>query len=108
MIDVRHLKDRLLVRFHSAAFLDPEAVGKVNAEIERHLPEMLGKSVVVDLSNLEYFSSQVIGILILMHRQIQQCGKVMTVRNLKEESLEVYRMTGLHNMFPLDTHTDDE
>ncbi len=83
-------------------------IGEVDASSSIHLDNALqkalklDKSIVVDLSNLEYISSAGLGVFISYIEEIKNKGISMVLYGLKTEVTQVFEILGLHNLIAIE------
>jgi anti-anti-sigma factor len=58
------------------------------------------KTIVVDLSQLEYISSMGLGYLLSVHKKLQGSGGGLVVCGLTGMVKEVFRLSGFNKLFP--------
>lgn len=80
---------RLLSDMDNRAILD---------EVNRRLHDDC-KSVVVDLSNLEYIDSTGLNLLLALWRHLKHCGCPLLLTEPRPSVLRLLEMTRLHNVF---------
>lgn len=63
--------------------------------LEKTIQEEIGnlKTLILDMKDLEYISSAGLRVLLSAQKRIQKCGS-MKLRNVSEEVMDVFEMTG--------------
>ena len=71
--------------------------------LDKTIQENLGgiKSLILDFKGLEYVSSAGLRVLLSAQKKMQQIGK-MTVKNVCEEIMEVFEMTGFTDILTIE------
>jgi anti-anti-sigma factor len=87
-VEVFHPTVNLLTRESLDAFLDSVAIRP-------------GVQLVLDLSDVRYFSSAVLSKLINLKRRVAGVGGRFTIQHVQPELLEVFRVTNLDHVFEM-------
>jgi anti-anti-sigma factor len=87
-IEVFHPTVSLLTRESMDSFLDSVAIRP-------------GVQLVLDLSDVRYFSSAVLSKLIDLKRRVAAVGGRFTIQHVQPELLEVFRVTNLDHVFEM-------
>jgi anti-anti-sigma factor len=87
-IEVFHPTVSLLTRESMDGFLDSVAIRP-------------GVQLVLDLSDVQYFSSAVLSKLIDLKRRVAAVGGRFTIQHVQPELLEVFRVTNLDHVFEM-------
>ena len=84
-------KERLLEPLVIAALADD-----LNAEVQRSLQRM---SLVIDLADVGYLSSAMIGKLVAVNKAVRAIKGRMAIAGLKPALLQMFKVTGLDKLF---------
>ena len=70
--------------------------------LDKTINEDIGdaKNLVLDIKGLEYISSAGLRVLLAAQKKLQKCGS-MTVKNVCEEVMEVFEMTGFADILTI-------
>ena len=64
--------------------------------------ENVSDDTTLDFEELAYISSMGLGILIKTHKQLQDKGKVMRIKNVNKHIRDVFRFTSLDKIFNIE------
>ena len=84
-----------------------ELVGRLDTttapSLEKTLNEDMGesKNLILDFKELEYISSAGLRVLLSTHKTMQKAGS-MTVKNVREEVMEVFEITGFADILTIE------
>lgn len=100
MFDIQKLPDAgILIRFRTARVVLDEDVSESRNEIEQLLaPERL---ILIDLSNVEQFSSSAIAMLVGMQRRLRELAGNLKLCGLRGGIEDVFRVCRLDQVFDI-------
>ena len=88
-IEIKKNADELVLEITGR--LDTSSVPALDKTINENLGEI--KSLILDFKNLEYISSAGLRVLLSTQKKLQQKG-TMKIKNVREEVMEVFEITG--------------
>ncbi len=96
-IEVEEIEDVTVVKFVEKMVLDDAFPVSANLF---HLVDDLGRrKLLLNLSNVEFWSSSMLGKLIALHRKLQAAQGVLVLCNVNEDILEVFKTTKVDKIF---------
>lgn len=87
--------------FLEAAMLDESSIQQLGSELEKVVQSKEGIKLVVDLSNVDYVSSAVLGRLVKIYKLVKQISGKMKLAGVKNNILQVFKITKLDKMFEI-------
>ena len=96
-LEIKKNADRIVLEITGR--LDTITAPALDTTIHENLNEI--KSLILDFKCLEYISSAGLRVLLSAQKKMQQIGK-MTVKNVCEEVMEVFEMTGFADILVLE------
>ena len=107
LLDVRTEGDILVIRLDVAsisAMTEVEQISfLVHQAVERHCPCHL----IVDFSGVQFFSSQMLGLLVDVWRRVRDEGGTVTISGINPQLTRVFRITNLDKLFAFYGTTDE-
>jgi len=100
-LDISREGDRILVRFVNCTSLNEyssDRIGQLLADLGAKQPE---KHVVLDMSNIQYLTSTVLGHLLVLHKRLAAGGGRLTLDNPRPAVREVLHVTMLDQVFDI-------
>ena len=82
-----------------AGRLDTTTAASLEKTINENYADI--KTLILDLKNLEYISSAGLRVLLSAQKKIQQTGK-MKLKNVREEVMDVFEMTGFADILEIE------
>ena len=95
------LEDVLVVVFRQPQILDAVTIDRMAARLKALLDTADQHRAVFDFSRVAYLSSSALGMLIGLHRRILQAGRQLKLCGIRDEIMEVFRITKLHTVFDI-------
>ena len=96
-IDVKKIADQVTITV--AGRLDTTTAPALEKAINENIQEE--KHLVLDIKELEYLSSAGLRVLLGAQKKMQKIGS-MTVRNVCEEIMEIFEMTGFADILQIE------
>lgn len=94
-INVTETKGVLVVEFTEKRILDPIKIAEIGTALRRLVAGRDGPKLLLDFSNVDFFSSAALGMLV----EVQGCVKAehgqMRLTNVKAEIMQVFELTKL-------------
>lgn len=88
-----------VVCFKGTSLSDTEGILTVWKRIKDFLREKEPKRVVVDFSEVKFFSSQVLGVLVDMRSFVQSYGGEVVISSIEPQLYRVFKITNLSKIF---------
>jgi anti-sigma B factor antagonist len=95
------LEDTLVVVFRPPQILDAVTIDRMATRLKALLDACEQNHLVFDFSRVGYLSSSALGMLIGLHRRILQAGRRLKLCGIRDEIMEVFRITKLHTVFDI-------
>ena len=93
---IQQLEDKILVTFTGE--LDTAAAGEVEKKLQS-LYNSNGLDVLIDCTDLEYIASSGLRILISILKGAKANGSKVTLKNVNDDIMNVFKLTGFINIF---------
>ena len=90
-----------VVTFVEAAMLDETSIQELGGELENVVKGRDKINLVIDLSNVDYVSSAVLGRLVKIYKIVKKAKGKMKLAGVKSTILQVFRITKLDKMFEI-------
>ncbi|HEY7311110.1 MAG TPA: STAS domain-containing protein [Gemmataceae bacterium] len=106
--EVKDLGDVTVVHFRGNRFLfDMQNLPLVSEDLHRLIEEAGRCRFALDLGNVVYLFSDVLGMFIALHKRLQAVGGQLTLFNVREELFEIFHLTQLDRILEIrkDTRT---
>lgn len=81
--------------------LDHETTQQLKHELESALAAKPGSALVLDLSQVEFVPSMALGVLVTIHKNLQQTGRKCLLAGVQSMVLESMQITGLNKYLDL-------
>lgn len=81
--------------------LDHETTQQLKHELEAALAAKPGSALVLDLSRVEFVPSMALGVLVTIHKNLQQAGRKCLLVGVQSMVLESMQITGLNKYLDL-------
>lgn len=85
---------------HFVGRVDTTTAAEFEEEIAKEIK--VGRRVVVDFSNIDYISSAGLRALLASHKQCANVGGVFVVKNMNNDVLEVFDITGFASILNIE------
>jgi anti-anti-sigma factor len=100
--EVKDLGDISVVHFRGSRFLfDMQNLSLVSEELHRFIEETGRCRLALDLGNVVYLFSDVLGLFISLHKQLHAVGGQLTLINVREELFEIFHYTQLDRILDI-------
>ena len=96
-IEIKKSVDELVLEITGR--LDTITAPALDKTINENLGEM--KNLILDFKNLEYISSAGLRVLLSTQKKLQQIGE-MKIKNVREEVMEVFEITGFTDILVIE------
>lgn len=87
--------------FLEAAMLDETIIQQLGGELEKAVKGKEKINLVIDLSNVDYVSSAVLGRLVKIFKMVKELKGKMKLAGVKNNILQVFKITKLDKMFEI-------
>jgi anti-sigma B factor antagonist len=91
----------VVATFLDAALLDEGSIRELGGQLEDAVKEKEGVNLVVDLSNVDYVASAVLGNLVKIFKIVKKNKGKMKLAGVKKSILQVFKVTKLDKMFEI-------
>lgn len=104
-LEVEDLGHIAVIRFRGGRFLfDMQNLPVIRDELHRLIEEAGRCRLALDLGNVVYLFSDVLGTFIALHKKLHAVGGRLILFNVREELFEIFHLTQLDRI--LEIHTD--
>lgn len=95
---VTRVKDVTVVAFGNSAVLDSLTVDAVAKELYALVEEQNKKKILLDFTSVEFLSSQMLGVLLSLHKKAVANGTELVLCGLRKSLMKVFRVMSLHKL----------
>ncbi len=88
-----------VVEFKTASVSDAEAIAYAGQEIKKYIEQNRPKRIVFDFSQVRFFSSQVLGLLLDIRSKLEPYGGQVVISAIEPQLHRVFRITSLDKIF---------
>ena len=99
ILDIKTDNDVVIVVFKQASIGGIEGIEKIAERLRSVIGEHEGCKMVVDFSNVRFFSSQMLGLLVDVWRRIKDKDGVLLISGINPQLTRVFRITHLDKLF---------
>ncbi|MEK7269877.1 MAG: STAS domain-containing protein [Planctomycetota bacterium] len=92
----------LFLRFRHKIAADAYSTPAITEDLEMAAELAKGKSIVLDLANLDYASSAFLGTLLAWHQKAAASGAHVRLCSVNPRLMEIFRIVNLDKAFPID------
>jgi anti-sigma B factor antagonist len=92
---ISQIQEVTVVSFRNRSILDSVGVEAISRELYALVDEQARKKIVLDFSNVRFLSSQMLGVLIALHKKLKEIGGRYVIAGLQPELHRVFRITRL-------------
>lgn len=80
--------------------LDTVATTQMSEELNK-VTDLTNRDLIIDCTDLEYISSSGLRFFMKLKRDSEQKNGTIVIRNLNDDVLEIFRISGFHNIFEI-------
>jgi anti-sigma B factor antagonist len=80
--------------------MDTVATTKMSEEMNK-VADLTNRALVIDCTDLEYISSSGLRFFMKLKKDSEQNNGSIVIRNLNDDVLEIFRLSGFHNIFDI-------
>jgi anti-sigma B factor antagonist len=92
---ISQIQDVTVVNFRNRSILDTVGVESISKELYALADEQARKKIVLDFSQVRFLSSQMLGVLIALHKKLREYDGRFIICGLQPELHRVFRITRL-------------
>ncbi|MEZ6094711.1 MAG: STAS domain-containing protein [Pirellulaceae bacterium] len=100
-IHVENIDDVSVVRFADDKVMDPARIEQLGGELLRLSESQSEPRVVINFSDVKFFSSAAINKLIVLEKKVRAKGGRMRLTNLRPEVRDLFGFTQLDSLFQI-------
>jgi anti-sigma B factor antagonist len=105
-IFVHHIEDTTVVTFNDEKILEPEYIKELEESIMLVLEQARRLNLVLDLCNVKFMSSAVLGLLIKIHKKTCDRKGHLELCNMDPKIYTVFKTTRLDKVFDISQKQD--
>ena len=98
-IEIKKLEDIAVVVFNTTSIADVAGIEKVSAQIKQFIADNRPKKMVIDFTQVKFFTSQVLGLLLDLWRKLQASGGEVVISGINPQLHRVFKITNLDKIF---------
>jgi len=104
--DARTTRDVHVIEFSRPDVTDPAYIERLGDAIYHYLNPFDNPRVVIDFRNVRYLSSSTLGMLVALHKVMQQKEGELRLANVAEDLYRAFKLTKLHKLFKMFDDTE--
>jgi anti-sigma B factor antagonist len=108
ILEVEMVGDVAVVNFRVRKIPDGPTVQIVGDELRRLADKQDLSKILLDFGNVEFMSSAVLGLLVVLHKKVMTAGGQISFCGLSEKLLSVFKVTGLDETFGTEPDPDED
>lgn len=101
-INLDNVEEVAVVRFTDDKVMDPARIEQLGKELLRLTDAKENENVVINFSNVKFFSSAAINKLIVMEKRMRSKGGRVMLSNLRPEVRDLFNLTNLDDLFQIE------
>jgi anti-sigma B factor antagonist len=98
-IEIKKLEDVAVVVFNTTSISDVGGIEKVSAQIKQFVADNRPNKMVIDFTQVKFFTSQVLGLLLDTWRKLQAGGGEVVISGINPQLHRVFKITNLDKIF---------
>ena len=88
-----------IIAFHSSAISGVSDVAEVSRRVGEYIAESYPKKIVVDFTNVKFFSSQTLGLVLDIRRKLESYNGRVVISGINPQLYRVFKITNLDKIF---------
>ncbi len=101
-----HLKIRQsgpvsIIEFADRKILEELSIQEIQEELLKFAESRPGVQLLLDFSNVDHLASAALGMLITLHKKVQEQSGQLRLSNINRQIFQVFRITRLNQMFDI-------
>ncbi len=101
-IELDSVEEVAVVKFTDEKVMDPARIEQLGKELLRLTDSDENEKVVINFSNIKFFSSAAINKLIVMEKRMRAKGGQVMLSNLRPEVRDLFNLTSLDDLFQIE------
>jgi len=98
-VEMSREKDIAVAAFKSGCISDVEGIAAVGREIKKFIEDNEPKKLIFDFSDVKFFSSQVLGLLLDIRARLQKSDGEVAISAINPQLHRVFKITNLDKIF---------
>ena len=98
-IQITSQKDFAVVTFQNASISDVEKIATAAKQINDFITENKPNKIIFDFSEVKFFCSRVLGLLLEIRAKLETCGGEVVVSAINPQLYRVFKITHLDKIF---------
>ena len=99
VIDIRTENGIAIVKFTIPSISGTSGIEQVTAQLRQFMQESNPNKIVVDFSEVKFFSSQMLGLLVDTWKKIQHDSGILAISGINPDLNRVFKITNLDKIF---------
>jgi anti-anti-sigma factor len=91
--------DVAVVSFNAVSLCDIGAIERVAKQLRQYIAESRPKKMVIDFSQVKFFTSQTLGLLLDIWRKLESEGGQVVISGINPQLHRVFKITNLDKIF---------
>ncbi len=88
-----------VIAFKATSISNPEGIAAASAQIDDFIDQNHPKAVIVDFSQVKFFSSQVLGMLVKVRSRLKEYNGNVVISAIEPQLHRVFKITKLDQIF---------
>jgi anti-sigma B factor antagonist len=97
--NIKSIKDVAVVEFNTASICDIAAIDNISRQIKDYISQSQPKSMIFDFSQVKFFTSQTLGLLLDIWRKLQAGSGQVLISGINPQLHRVFKITNLDKIF---------
>jgi anti-sigma B factor antagonist len=98
-IEINRTQDVALVRFGLSSICAGNDVDEISQTLRSYVSRNHPPTIVIDFTNVRFFSSQVLGLLVDLWKKLKTFGGLLIISGIDPQLYRVFRITNLDKIF---------
>ncbi|MCK5173027.1 MAG: STAS domain-containing protein [Planctomycetes bacterium] len=99
VIDITNENGVAIVKFTIPSISGTSGIDHVAAQLRQFMQEASPKKIVIDFSQVKFFSSQMLGLLVDIWKKIQEDSGILAISGINPDLNRVFKITNLDKIF---------
>jgi anti-sigma B factor antagonist len=105
-LDISSQADVVIISFRQTSIEGITGVENAADILRSMIREQKPRKMVIDFSQVRFFSSQMLGLLVDLWRRMKEIGGALTISGINPQLTRVFRITHLDKLFEFYENTD--
>jgi anti-sigma B factor antagonist len=106
-VKIRHEGDVAVVQFADRKILEELSIQEIGEELRGLVEKDPNARLLLDFGNVDHLASAALGMLVTLHKQVQERGGALKLANINRQIFQVFKITRLNQMLDIYDDTDE-